>query len=482
MRIGLKAGVLALVAASGLAVASGHAQGQGGRQGGRGGAPAAPPSIPAAESRIYDSINWASPPLGDGPFNLESALPGQRNIRVVVMARLTQPWSMTWLPDGSMLVTERPGRLRIIKNGVLDPTPVAGVPPVRASGLQGLMDVVLHPNFAQNRFVYLAYHRPVEVPASTPAAGPPAATNAAAAAAAPNAAAPAAAGAPGAPAPGGRGGRGNAGPPMAGETRIARGVWNGSALTDVRDIFESGAVGTESTRMAFGRDGMLYATVSAPGTGEAVHRSQDPSDYAGKTIRLRDDGSIPPDNPFVNRAGYKPGIYTLGHRNGHSMALNPETGEFWVTEQGPNGGDEINVLKPGANYGWPFVSYGRNYMGPRVSASPVRDGTELPLVVWVPAIAVTGGTFYTGDRFPGWKRNFFVGGLREGETPRTGQLQRLQFNENWEEIRREPLLRELHQRIRDVRQGPDGLLYVLTSEEAGAVLRIEPGPAVAPGK
>jgi glucose/arabinose dehydrogenase len=262
--------------------------------------------------------------------------------------------------------------------------------------------------------------------------------------------------------------------PVAGETTIARGVWNGRALTDVRDIFRSGATNTESSRIGFGRDGMLYMTISAPGTGPQVVRSQDPGDYAGKTIRLRDDGTVPPDNPFVGRPGYKPGIYTLGHRNGHSMALNPETGEFWVTEQGPNGGDEINVLKPGANYGWPYVSHGRSYMGPKTSENPWREGTEQPVVFWVPSIAVAGGTFYTGDRFPGWKRNLFVGGMRFGEVPRTGELQRIEFNEHWEELRREPLLRELHQRIRDVRQGPDGLLYVLTAENPGAVLRVEP--------
>jgi glucose/arabinose dehydrogenase len=155
------------------------------------------------------------------------------------------------------------------------------------------------------------------------------------------------------------------------------------------------------------------------------------------------------------------------------MQLNPETGEFWVTEQGPNGGDEINVLKAGGNYGWPYASHGRNYMGVRIGAT--REGTEPPAVVWVPSIAVTGGTFYMGDRFPGWRRNFFVGGLREGETPRTGQMQRIEFNDRWEEVRREPLLRDLKQRIRDVRQGPDGLLYVLTAENPGAVLRLEPG-------
>lgn len=355
------------------------------------------------------------------------------------MARLQQPWSIAFLPDGNIFVTERGGRLRIIRNGVLDPNPVAGVPKVQAAGLQGLMDVVLHPRFAENHFVYLAYHKPVPIPGAPPTAS-------------------------GAPA-------------MAGETTLARGVWNGKELTDVRNIFESGATRTESSRIGFGRDGMLYMSISASGTGPDVFRSADPNDYAGKTVRLRDDGTIPPDNPFANKPGYKPGIYTLGHRNGHSMALNPETGEFWMTEQGPDGGDEINVLKPGANYGWPSVSAGRNYMGPKISEVPWREGFEQAIVTWVPSIAVAGGTFYTGDRFPGWKRNFFVGGLREGETPRTGQMQRIEFNEKWEEIRREPMLRDLHQRIRDVRQGPDGLLYLVTGEDQGALLRIEPADA-----
>jgi glucose/arabinose dehydrogenase len=219
---------------------------------------------------------------------------------------------------------------------------------------------------------------------------------------------------------------------------------------------------------------MLYMTISAPGGAPDGIRSQDPNDYAGKIVRLRDDGSVPPDNPFMGRPAYKPGIYTLGHRNGHSLAVNPDTGDLWASEQGPNGGDEINVIKPGKNYGWPLVSYGRKYDGPPVSKLPFREGTEQPTVFWVPSIGVTGMTFYTGDRFPAWKGNVFVGGLREGEVPHTGQLQRIIFNDRWQEVRREPLLRELKQRIRDVRQGPDGLLYVLTAETRGALLRIEP--------
>jgi glucose/arabinose dehydrogenase len=259
-----------------------------------------------------------------------------------------------------------------------------------------------------------------------------------------------------------------------GAVTLAPAVWDGAVLVGVHDIFESSAIETEASRIAFGRDGMLYMTISGPGGGPHVNRSQEPDDYAGKIVRLRDDGSIPPDNPFVHRTGYEPGVYSLGHRNGHSLAVNPETGELWETEQGQNGGDEINIIKPGRNYGWPRVSYGRQYFGPYISVRPWRKGTEQPALFWMPSIGVTGMTFYTGDRFPAWKRNVFIGGLREGEIPRTGQLQRIVFNDSWQEIRRESMLRDLHQRVRDVRQGPDGLLYVLTAEKDGALLRIEP--------
>jgi aldose sugar dehydrogenase len=387
--------------------------------------PLDPATLPGAITGIPPGTGWPSPPLGAGPFLVESVRPEHRTLQVVVVARgLEQPWSLAFLPGGDMLVTERPGRLRLIHDGALEANPVKGIPTVRSGGLQGLMDVVLHPRFEDNHWVYFSYHRP---------AGE-----------------------------------------NEGETMLARGRWENDALVDVRDIFATGATGTEGSRIGFAADGMLHMTVSAPGVGPDVVRSQDPQDYAGKTIRLRDDGSIPRDNPFVNDARYLPAIYTLGHRNGHSMVLNPWTNELWATEQGPNGGDEINILQSGGNYGWPLVSYGRVYSGPRVSANPTRDGMVPPLVFWVPSIAVTGMTFYQGDVFTAWRRNAFVGGLREGEVPRTGQLQRIEFNDRWEEIRRETLLRELNQRIRDVREGPDGLLYVLTAEADGAVLRIEP--------
>ncbi len=217
---------------------------------------------------------------------------------------------------------------------------------------------------------------------------------------------------------------------------------------------------------------MLYMTTGAA-QGDTA-RAQDPNSDYGKILRLRDDGTVPPDNPFVAKAGYKPEIYSMGHRDQLGLTINPETGAILNNENGPNGGDEINLILPGRNYGWPVVSYGRTYEGPRISDSPSREGMEPPLVVWIPSIATSGMTFYTGDRFPAWKGNIFVGGMRYGEIAGTGRLERVVFNDKMEELRRESLLTELHQRIRDVRQGPDGYLYVLTEEEDGALLRIEP--------
>jgi glucose/arabinose dehydrogenase len=378
---------------------------------------------------------------------IESAEPAHRNLRLTVTKGLSHPWAMAFLPDGSILITERAGRLRVIRNGVLDPTPVAGVPAVAAAGLNGLLDIALHPRFAENRFVYLTYHKPLA------SAAPPA------------------------QAPGG--GRGGA--PQFTLT-LARGTWNGTALTDVRDIFNTG-INASASRIAFGPDGMLYMS-SGNATEGADAPPQDPNDLRGKVLRLRDDGTVPMDNPFVGRAGYRPEIFSLGHRTQLGMAFNPETRELWAGEQGPNGGDEINIIGAGKNYGWPLASYGRSYMGARVTEHPTLAAAkqvaalEEPHVVWIPSIALSGLTFYTGDVFPAWKRNVFVGGLRQGEVPRTGQLQRIVFNDQWQEIRREPMLRELKQRIRDVRQGPDGYLYVLTEEDNAALLRIEPaGPA-----
>jgi len=400
---------------------------------GRAQQPASPPAGgPARTPTAPPAINWPSPPLPDGPLMTETGI--QRSVRIVVTKGLNQPWSMAFLPDGSILVTERPGRLRIVRNGVLDPNPVAGVPQVQAQGLAGLMDLALHPRFSENKLVYFTYHKPASNSAVNNT---------------------------------GKGG----GP---GVITLARGRWDGTGLADVRDLFSAIPSGNAS-RIVFGRDGMVYMTVGVGDPPQAA-RAQDKNDLAGKVLRLRDDGSVPPDNPFVGRAGYRPEIFTLGHRNALGLAVNPETGAIWECEDGPNGGDEINILLPGKNYGWPLVSFGRFYLGPRVTERPWQEGMEQPLVFWVPAIAISGMTFYTGDKFPNWKNNVFVGGMRQGEVPRSGHLERIDFNDKWEELHRESMLREFQQRIRDVRQGPDGFLYVLTAENDGALLRLEPGP------
>jgi glucose/arabinose dehydrogenase len=351
---------------------------------------------------------------------VELATAEGQDIRVVVVVKgLAHPWSLAFLPDGSMLVTERPGRLRSIRNGVLNPEPIAGVPEVRAAGLSGLMEVALHPRYAENNLVYLTYAKPMAGNQSTVA--------------------------------------------------LARGRLSGNALLDVRDIFVAAAGTGGPARLAFGRDGTLFMT-----TGGVNNGAQDPNSHAGKVLRLRDDGTAPDDNPFVGKPGYLPEIYSLGHRSSLGLAVHPGTGEVWQNENGPNGGDEINIIRAGRNYGWPIVSYGRTYPGPWQSEQFWQPGFEQPVVFWVPSIAVSGMAFYTGSRLPKWKGDVFVGGLRTGEIPGTGHLERILFNDKMEELRRESLLGSLRQRIRDVRQGPDELLYLLTDEDDGAVLRIEP--------
>jgi len=376
---------------------------------------------------------YNSPPLGDGPWQFETY--EQRNIKVSVVTKgLSHPWSLAFLPGGDMLITERIGRLRVVRNGKLDPMPLPGIPKVTSvSTMAGLMDIALHPRFADNKWVYISYHKPRGTAPDVNGKDFPVASNS-----------------------------------------ILRGTWNGAALVDIKDVYVSDDVDTEMSRIAFGRDGMLYMTVSAPGVGPEIVRSQDPDDYAGKVIRLRDDGTVPPDNPFIGKAGYKPAVYTLGHRNGHGLAVNPETGELWMTEQGPDGGDEINIIKAGGNYGWPLVSLGRSYAGPYQPGGFQAEGMTAPVVNFVPSISATGMTFYTGDRFPAWKGNLFIGGVRYGEVPGTGRIQRIVFNSAMEETSRETLLEDKRWRVRDIRQGPDGLLYVITDERNGALLRIEP--------
>jgi glucose/arabinose dehydrogenase len=366
--------------------------------------------------------------LGDGPWVLDTA--EQHKIKVSIVAGgLANPWSLAWLPNGDILITERPGRLRLLrKDGVLDPTPISGVPAVKAQRLSGLMDVVLHPRFAENRLVYLTYNK------------------------------------------------GRADGMLA--TVLARGRLDGMALTDVKDLFVAepwwDGAGGSASRIVFGRDGMLYMTTGSGG-GANFAQGQEKNIHKGKILRLRDDGTVPKDNPFVNDASFRPEIYTWGHRNSLALIVHPVTGELWNSENGPNGGDEVNIIKAGKNYGWPAVSLGRSYEGPWQGRFE-KDGMEGPLVYWMPAVAAAGMAIYTGDRFPAWKGNLFIGAMRVGEIPNTGHLERVVFNDKTEEIRRESLLWELRQRIRDVRQGPDGLLYLLTDENPGALLKIEPAP------
>ena len=363
-------------------------------------------------------------PLPDEPVIFATAEEPQ--VRLVVVTRgLEHPWGLAFLPDGGLLVTERPGRLRIVRDGVLDPALVDGVPDVYARGLAGLMDVALHPRFAENGLVYLTYSKPA-----------------------------------------GEGAR----------VTLARGRLTESGLAEVRDLFQSDLVGgTAASRVVFAPDGSLLMTVGgAFGATTGGPRAQDPGDTVGKVIRLLDDGGIPDDNPFVGRDGYRPEIYSLGHRNQLGAAMHPETGMFWANENGPLGGDEINRIRPGANYGWPVVSYSREYSGGRVAARTWQEGMEPAEIVWLPSIAPSGMVFYDGDRFPNWRGHLFVGALRTGMIRNTGHLERIVFNEDGQEARREWLLTELRQRIRDVRQGPDGLLYVLTDADDGAILRLEP--------
>ena len=346
-------------------------------------------------------------------------------VRTVTMATgLWHPWSLAWLPNGDMLVTERNGKLRMVRDGKLDPEPIAGVPAVHSVRLSGLMEVLPHPNFAQNHFVYLTYTKDV---------------------------------------------------PEKGEgqvaTTLARGRLEGRELKDVKDLLicDSWAGdGGSGSRLAWGKDGMLYMTTGAS-NGNAA---QEGSSLRGKILRLKDDGTAAPGNPFEGKAGYKAEIYSMGHRNSLGLAFNPVTGDLWNNENGPAGGDEINVIKPGGNYGWPEVSFGRDYSGPQIVN--FKEGMIGPIVFWAPSIAPSGMAFYTGSKFPDWKNNVLVGAQLGGTVPGYPHLERLVFNDKWDETSRQSLLVDLHQRIRDVRQGPDDLVYVLTDEVDGALIRLEP--------
>ena len=360
--------------------------------------------------------------------------PKQR-IRVVQIAGgLFHPFSLAFTPDGKTLfVTERNGALRVIRDGVLTPTPAWTAP---GQGNARLLFVAVHPQFAKNGFVYLSYQKSGDKGMNTLA--------------------------------------------------VARGQFDGTTLNNVSDVFVADAwesSGNLGGRVAFGRDNTLYITVGdrdrlcCIGKDDYSLRSkaQALDNHVGKTLRINDDGTVPKDNPFLGRAGAKPEIYTYGHRNGYGLAVHPTTGELWQVEIGPLGGDEMNVLKPGGNYGWPVVSMGRNYTGTLVSDQPYsQPGKENPRMFWVPSISPSSIMFYTGDKFPAWKNSVFVGALT------TRRLLRVSFGNPSQDERRDALLADLNIRIRDVQQGPDGNIYVATEVATGGdaadgtVLRIEP--------
>jgi glucose/arabinose dehydrogenase len=351
-------------------------------------------------------------------------------VRVVpIVSGLSHPWGMAFRDNGDILVTEREGRLRLIRNGQLVEEAIPGVPEVLATrDRDGLMDIALHPD--DDRVVFLTYTKAIEFE------GEPARTVA-----------------------------------------LARGLLNGDELTEVTDIFVAVGLddGIAAARLLFHPDGTLFMSLGGSyvfaQTGEYA---QDPSTHFGKLLRLNDDGTPANGNPFVGNDDYLPEIYSMGHRNQLGLTLHPVTGDLWASENGPQGGDEVNIIRSGRNYGWPIASYSREYNGRPVSDTPWLAAFVQPEILWWPSIAPSGLTFYTGERFPAWQGNLFVGSLMVGRMFRTGHLERVVFNARGEEIGREWLLTELKQRIRDVRQGPDGYLYVLTEEDDAVLLRLEP--------
>ncbi|MCC7060509.1 MAG: PQQ-dependent sugar dehydrogenase [Burkholderiaceae bacterium] len=344
-------------------------------------------------------------------------------LRVTVVAQgLEHPWSLCFLPDGRMLVTERPGRLRIVTPGGRLSAPLAGVPEVYARGQGGLLDVALGPDFARDRSVFLSFAQPVQGRARTAVA----------------------------------------------RARLVEST--APALRDVSVIFaqQDAASGGNhfGSRLVFGRDGSLFVTLGDRYSHR--DRAQSLDNHYGKIVRIRADGSVPPDNPFVGRSGALDTIHSYGHRNVQGACLHPLTGELWTNEHGPQGGDEVNIERAGGNYGWPVITFGREYVtGLKIGEGTERADVVPPLWQWTPSIAPSGLAFCTSERYPGWRGSLFVGSLK------FRLLARLE-TDGRRIVREERLLTGLGQRVRDVRQGPDGLLYLLTDESSGQLLRLDP--------
>jgi len=358
---------------------------------------------------------------GAGACQGQAGLPPTVNDRVqltTIASGLAHPWSLAFLPDGRMLVTERPGRLRYVtmKGEISDP--ISGVPAVYAHGQGGLLDVALDPDFGANSTIYLSYAEPGDGDLNG--------------------------------------------------TAVARAKLDGARLTDLQVIFrQMPKVASENhfgSRLVFARDGNLFVTL-----GERFSErdsAQDLGTHLGKIVRITKDGKAPADNPFVGRKGALPEIWSYGHRNVQGATLDPATGRFWAVEHGPRGGDEVNLPEAGRNYGWPVITYGREYSGPAIGEGTAKAGMEQPLYYWVPSIATSGMTFYSSDTYPEWKGSLFVGALK------AQLVARLEFGADGKVKAEERF--PVGERVRDIRQGPDGALYLLTDEDAGRLLRLTP--------
>lgn len=373
--------------------------------------------------------------LDEDEYIFETAEQDRVKVTVVVNG-LEHPWAVAFLPSGDALITERGKQIRYVHDAMsssarLDPGPVSGLPDIqRASFKGGLHDIILHPEYSQNSLIYLSFNKSVSKQRTLTSSS--------------------------------------------GEKdviSILRGKLAGNSITDVEEIYTGDLPSPTGSRMVFDRDGKLYV---ATGVNFYDQQSQQLDNANGKVLRLNDDGTIPSDNPFVGRDDALPEIYSYGHSTQYGLTVHPDTGAIMSMENGANGGDELNMILPGRNYGWPLVSFGLKYDGTKISDSPVAEGIEKPVMAWVPSITPSGMVFYTGDKFAKWKGNMFFGVIRRGQISGTGGLERVVFNGNLGEIRSESMLTQLRQRVRDVRQGPDGLLYLLTDENDGALLKIGP--------
>jgi len=395
--------------------------------------------IPVQASEV-EEVGVPSDLPGPGPFFFTSA--EQPHVRVDIIAQgLSHLYSMEFLPNGDALLVERGARLRLLRNGIgekpeLAAVPIAGIPSYEGidnfhpDDVLGLQDVALDPGFASNGYVYFTYNKPVGVDAETKR--------------------------------------------ITASTVLARGKLHGSRLEIVKELLVGEAlVGTGGSRILPCQNGVIFISVGALSTGD-IESAQRTDNIYGKVLRIMSDGTVPADNPFAGISGARPEIWTFGHRDPLGLTSDPKSGRLVASEHGPQGGDELNELIAGGNYGWPHSTYGTEYGGSALPKEPVAEGTRAPLLIWSPSVAPNGIAFYSGDVMPGWKRSLFVASARRGQINGTGALIRLVLNDELQEVRQEVLLDGLHQRFKDVTEGPDGLLYAVTDEADSIVLRIGP--------